>query len=41
MRYETPEVVMLPPAIDVIQSPKDTPGPEGPHDGSPSYEDWE
>lgn len=40
MKYETPEVVALPNAINAIQSIKQQGGSD-PHDNSPAYEDYE
>jgi hypothetical protein len=40
MKYEKPELVVLAPAINVIQT-KPNGGPEHSLDSSPSYEDWE
>lgn len=45
MKYETPELVELTPAINAIQSAKANPGldsqPPVIKDGSAAYEDWE
>ena len=41
MKYETPELVVLPVAIDAIQNTKAIKGPDNPKDPSPAYEDWE
>jgi len=41
MRYEAPEVTVLPPAIKAIQTGKEPPGSEPDLDSSPAYEDWE
>lgn len=41
MKYEKPELVVLPFAIDAIQNSKAKSGQENPKDPSPAYEDWE
>jgi len=44
MRYETPEVTCLKPAIDAVQgviSKAGNPGDNMDHESSPAYEDWE
>ena len=41
MKYEAPELVVLPLAITAIQTAKNSGNPENPKDASPSYEDWE
>jgi len=40
MKYEKPELVVLPPAIEAVQIAKVS-GTGDPHDSSPAYEDWE
>ena len=41
MKYEAPELVVLTPAVDSIQTGKAVGEPENPLDAGPSYEDWE
>lgn len=41
MKYQKPELVVLPVAIDAIQNTKAISGHENPKDPSPAYEDWE
>lgn len=41
MKYETPQVVELMPAIDAVQNSKGEPVGDFDQDSSPAYEDWE
>jgi len=41
MKYETPEIVELSPAIASIQSAKGEPDCDFNQDASPAYQDWE
>jgi len=41
MKYEAPELVVLPTAVDAIQEKPNPSGNEGGKDDSPAYEDWE
>jgi hypothetical protein len=43
MKYETPEVTVLIPAINAIQTAKATSGSDSPNSKEPpaAYEDWE
>jgi hypothetical protein len=40
MKYEAPELIVLAPAIDAIQTAKQDPGGDL-QDDSPAYQDWE